>query len=569
MKRVLFFIMCFISVTCSVQAMEFEAESGSDGYSYTITGTTQARKNVTLRVLYLGEENENLPDDNYLDYLDYLDGIDSVKSDRNGIFSFVYNMGDSSGFYNFTVTDSEKNQKSITLEWLSPTYKSEKIELLNGYINDNDIENVKAFLVRYKSVFGLSNDYFECISESGDFDKFVEIFISEGNVTEDNLANRSVVACIFEEFSKNDCEKSQNVLEYFSDDIGLSENPAFDKTFREGLSAETKNKIIDNISVMPVCEFNELAEEISKIIILDGVRYSDDWGNVQNLIEVNAGVFDRNVMEDYKKLKDKYPSYYPMVAKAVMGGEYKTYEELEKDIKDNIEEAENEAQKVTRPSGGGSSGGGGGVGNRSPIIISPGTNLQNEEELTPPIEESVTFSDLVQAEWAREAVEALAADGIISGRSDDIFAPQDIITREEFIAILIRALGLEAEEAECDFIDVDKNAWYYPAVASAYFNGITAGMGDGSFGTGRNITREELCVMCLNGIKKAQIVLNENISVVFDDFDTVSDYAKDAIKVMSSSGIISGMGNGNFEPKNTATRAQAAVIIYKIVGGEI
>jgi len=178
----------------------------------------------------------------------------------------------------------------------------------------------------------------------------------------------------------------------------------------------------------------------------------------------------------------------------------------------------------------------------------------------------VTFSDISSVPWAKEAIEYLAARGVISGSGDGTFRPNDNVTRAEFIKMLMMALELEDEEAVCTFSDVKKGAWYYRPIATAEKLGIVKGKGDGTFGVNDEILRQDMAVMIYRIAQLLGIDLGDDISVEpFKDEAEISGYAKEAVAAMQRAGIIKGTGDGSFAPKNTATRAEAAVIIYRLI----
>ena len=177
----------------------------------------------------------------------------------------------------------------------------------------------------------------------------------------------------------------------------------------------------------------------------------------------------------------------------------------------------------------------------------------------------VTFSDLSKAAWARSSIEALAARGIVAGRGDNMFMPGDSITRAEFLAMLLNAFDLTDEKADCTFKDVNDGKWYYNAIATAQKLGIVQGKTDGTFGINDAITRQDMAVMVYKVSELLKVEMKEtNSQTQFKDSAKISAYAVNAISAMQKSGIINGVGNDNFAPKNNATRAQAAVIIYQV-----
>jgi uncharacterized repeat protein (TIGR02543 family) len=93
-----------------------------------------------------------------------------------------------------------------------------------------------------------------------------------------------------------------------------------------------------------------------------------------------------------------------------------------------------------------------------------------------------TFKD-VEKHWANELVNDMASRLVVSGVGEDKFEPDRDITRAEFAAIAVRALGLMRPGTGKDvFNDVSEDAWYYDAVAIAYEYDLIAGYGNGQFG---------------------------------------------------------------------------------------
>lgn len=175
---------------------------------------------------------------------------------------------------------------------------------------------------------------------------------------------------------------------------------------------------------------------------------------------------------------------------------------------------------------------------------------------------SVTFDDINQAAWAKEYIEKLAAAGYVNGKDGKNFRPNDYITREEFVKILVSALGLKTDTSETIFNDVPANAWYAGYVNAAYKNGIVNGNGSGGFGTGGNITRQDLATMVYRAAKmKANLPADK-----FADDMEIADYAKEAVYTLNSAGVLNGKGDNKFAPKALATRAEASKIIYLALG---
>ncbi len=226
--------------------------------------------------------------------------------------------------------------------------------------------------------------------------------------------------------------------------------------------------------------------------------------------------------------------------------------------------------------GDGSSGGGGsGGGGRDNLVtestitgqLTPGAQTP---DLNTPMQgvsgiSKMPFTDLAGYDWADAAISVMYSKGVLQGKSEKIFAPADDVTREEFVKMAVMLFGISAVSGECHFADVAKEAWYRPYIIAAVQGGIINGISDTMFGSGQNITREQLAVVAYNAAKAAGVVFKDNTFYVpFADDENVSDYAKAAVEALAASGVINGKGNNIFAPKDFCTRAEAAKVLYGV-----
>ncbi|OMF29786.1 hypothetical protein BK133_17465 [Paenibacillus sp. FSL H8-0548] len=175
----------------------------------------------------------------------------------------------------------------------------------------------------------------------------------------------------------------------------------------------------------------------------------------------------------------------------------------------------------------------------------------------------ISFKD-VNAAWAKDPIEGLAARGIIQGIGEERFSPEGLVTRAEFITMLMNLFDLTDANATSTFSDVKEGAWYYDEVATASQLGIISGRPDGSFGIQDKITRQDMAVMAYKVMEHIGLKTSETGESTFIDHRSISKYAQRSVAVMQAAGIINGKGNGIFAPLSEATRAEAAVVIYKI-----
>jgi len=176
------------------------------------------------------------------------------------------------------------------------------------------------------------------------------------------------------------------------------------------------------------------------------------------------------------------------------------------------------------------------------------------------------FKDILKYEWAEEAIEALAARGVLHGIGSEQFAPQKGLKRADLVMMLVRMFQLTAE-ADSNFADVSESAYYYNEVAIAKRLGIIQGVSSVEFRPEAEVTREELFVILdrvlrltkLNDEAAKQALLDS-----FKDSGQVAGYAKTSIATLVHLNLVTG-NNNQLLPKKTASRAETAVMLYRII----
>jgi len=209
---------------------------------------------------------------------------------------------------------------------------------------------------------------------------------------------------------------------------------------------------------------------------------------------------------------------------------------------------------TSKPSGGAVGGGAGGGGSS----IRPNTAAS----AYPQAESTAAFSDIGNVTWAEESIEYLAKKGVISGKGDGKYYPNDLVTREELVKIIVEAFDVMAD-GNVDFSDVAKDSWSYSYIAKAYNAGIINGVGENAFSPKSNITRQDMAVIIYRVAKERGITGATRSG--FNDNADIADYAKDAVGVLYNAGIINGTGNNKYSPLDPVTRAQAAKVVYELL----
>lgn len=197
---------------------------------------------------------------------------------------------------------------------------------------------------------------------------------------------------------------------------------------------------------------------------------------------------------------------------------------------------------------GGSGGGGGKV-------------VKNEETIvTQP--QKTTFSDIAGVSWAHEAINYLAERGIINGKADGVFAPNDNLTRAEAVKLIVTAFNISTDNEENVFNDIEKKDWYHSYVLAAYHNGLVNGVEESTFAPNAPVSRQDLAVMLFR-LMSEDIAQEQAIN--FADSGEIADYAVNAVTAMVNKGIINGTDGNRFAPNEKATRAQAAKMLFEMI----
>lgn len=231
-----------------------------------------------------------------------------------------------------------------------------------------------------------------------------------------------------------------------------------------------------------------------------------------------------------------------------------------------FEDSKKALDNADKPSGGGSSGGSGFSGGSSDKNLKgEGTT---ETDLPAPQEPSlpeVSFADVTDSHWASEYVIKLAQYEVITGFEDGTFRPENLVTKEQFVKMVVQAFGITSDAKTTAFTDVNASHWAADYIATAVDKGIINGKSESEFGIGENLSRQDAAVIIARVADMAGYKLSSASGTSFSDKSEISSYALDGVTRLSNAGIINGMGDGTFAPKGTLTRAQAAKILYMMI----
>ncbi|MBQ4370324.1 MAG: carbohydrate-binding domain-containing protein [Oscillospiraceae bacterium] len=197
------------------------------------------------------------------------------------------------------------------------------------------------------------------------------------------------------------------------------------------------------------------------------------------------------------------------------------------------------------PGGGGSGSGGSGSGGTPPA-----------ESEAPPAPAS--FGDVEPGSWYSDAVAWAVENGITTGVSDTLFAPDKACTRAEIVTFLYRAALSPDVSGQLVFEDVEPGSWYDSAVLWAVQNGVTAGVSDTLFAPEKTCTRAEAVTF----LYRAALSPAVSGKLPFEDVESGSWYEAAVVWALGK-GITTGVSETSFAPEKECTRAEIVTLMYR------
>ncbi len=528
-------ITVFLCTSAFAEQLTSRIEYNYTQNKFTISGENKTIGDfVTLEIL---SEGKNFDDYDYMDLL-YLNQQTTSESE----YKFEVKYKESSGIYNARLVSSQTGEKTDFKIMILSTTDMQKLydDLNNAATADNSAEfneivnkniaylssNAEAKPVSDKKL----NNYFEYIKLNK-----LDIAKSAENV---RIFNTFL---IIEQLNSKELLNITSEIEkmYFKDENVKAE---YQKITDEEI---TQKYFTEKISDRAIKSIDEFDLRFKEALILTATRYGNGYGELKTIVKKYG-----NAIGITAKASDD-------VYKKFIGNDYKDGTTFKKEYDKAISDSDN------------SSGKGGGKSNGGSVLNSSLSGIECETDadtLTVETEKMhMPFDDIEGVDWASEAILALADKGIINGKAPNQFNPYDAITREEFVKILIGAMGYKPNDyLKNVFADADESDWFCKYINIAYDKGLVKGVGKDLFGVGENITREDMCVMLYNALKLKISNISDEVKVPFKDSDEISDYAKTAVGVLSEYGAINGVSEDEFQPKGNATRAQAAKVIYLV-----
>lgn len=509
----------------------------------------------------------------YTDILSLVCYVDETASDLNGdfIFRFVMDETCTSGDYIAFIGGSpflSETGGSIEgtieekIEYIPIQEKIKAVKALNISLDSDSAADLQTAISTYYREFSLfSNDtqllemyeevknqpfFFALLKEKGTYEEnAVEINDSLSRFRR-NFTNAVLFQSI--EIQENE-EKLGQLITTYAKQLGLR---------LDGVSKENKSHVYSRIAKLTGIKSAEAIQEcIDETVVLYQINNAKKWGDVKLLLTEQKDYLGINL----KNSGTDYDAIYHILFQEREN--YQTIQELTERFQKLV--PQHPVMKPTsRPSGGG--GGGGGFPSLPVNGVTPAPTPTSIPIVTPTGAPEIHFDDVAENHWAAKVIASLVKQGLMKGKEEGKFMPEEQITREEFVTILLRSIGEEAESKETGFSDVQKSDWFSGCVEKARELGLVKGYADGSFGAGQEITRQDMAVLLL----KAAEITEKELPVLaspqkFIDDGQIADYAKTAVTKLQQAKIINGMEDGSFAPNRYATRAEAAQILFSIL----
>ena len=460
-----------------------------------------------------------------------------VISDENGKYSIEANLD--SGVYH--VFASGNNLLEVSDDFIFTSV--EDYELLIDGLNTSstDLEAFKTYLSA--NILELGFD-FE-LNNSVDLNEAADIlseYIKVNPLTaDDGLKNSNIfkTAVIAEALNEGISIKLDDYLNniYITDEKITNDFQLISDT--EEKSTYFHSKLINK----EYTTIEEFQAALRDAVVLTIIKYPEGYQNLKGIIEKYSAELNISI------------SSIPDSIWRTMSGDYSDIESFKQSLNAKIAQLSYNSGNY----GGGSSGA---SSKKNNAIVAPIVNTTVSQENK---KVEMNFKDLNSVPWAYTAISALADRKIISGVSETEFHPNDYVTREAFVKMCICALGEELDCMDNSFDDVENGTWFEKYVNKAVQIGIVNGISDNKFGTGLEITRQDMAVMIYRILSLKGIEMNNSANAGFADAEMIAEYARTAVNTLAEQKIVSGIGENRFNPKGNATRAEAAQMIYGIL----
>lgn len=522
----------FFSKTVYGEVLDYKTEINDE--TITVTGTVAPSNEAESLVLEILKPNCGFESGMAVGSVAFAEQLD--LKERENDFSFSFPQFKESGRYAAKlVCLTDGTEKSFEINVVKD---SDFAEVLTGLKNNmGSQESFSSFLASGSNAFILKCDSAPGSIERAEIEKQMYAFLKTeiNNIRNSEDSNTlwcgSVTACMLNNGAANSISDLNGYIRF--------NDAKIEKWYKaQSANSAAAEKILQILKQRKYDKYSDLEEQMKRALILSVVKYPNGISNIGEVMADFSDVSGITKSDETEKYRQAAGKDFSDIDKFI---------EYFKSLK---------TEKETYSPGSGRSGGSGGG------FVASGKKNTASDAQTPVV--NMRFIDLDTVPWAYEAISTLADKNVINGRSDELFEPNDTITREEFVKICVNICGLDSSDKTVVFSDEVSGEWYTGYLKAAYDAKMISGKDDGTFGIGEPVSRQDMAVILYNMIK-SDIDSAKEAQQKFDDAEQISDYARNAVSRLSGLGIINGTGDNLFSPLDTATRAEAAKMAFGIL----
>lgn len=461
-------------------------------------------------------------------------------------FAVPFDKNVDGGDYDVIVTTDNKKTYPTSFYYLTEGAKLSLLSDINFLVDsslEGRVKNLRDIIEEKDFIFNFDIEKYTYLSDK---DAVASEMLTQRYATIDDFSERldEVIEELYKlqkddeaakKLSTADVDDITGILEEYDDVFGITLDDTYYK-YQKSVNAQVKASNVNKA--------DEVYEIFQKAMAIPYVNEADRL-NILSVIEA----YDE-YLDIYDTLMALTGDEQVAALKALESGTFKSVSDIEKaiskakqDLKDNVADYSDEESSSTYKV--------------SQAILDRRVDLVQDMVTEDDFNQDKIFTDLGNAAWAEEAVLALYDMGVVSGKGEKKFSPNDKISRAELVTMLVKAYEL-SKETEEEFNDVKNGDWYYNQVMTARAEGIASGDEYNNFNPNASVTRQDMAVLIYRAMGSPEAPEAE----LFTDDADISDYAKAAVYYMKESKMISGMEDGSFAPSASATRAQCALMIY-------
>lgn len=542
MKRILTLLLVAVMfmTTPVIAAEPTNIILNTDGF-IDLDGSANSGAKVSVTVIKTDRKNVWDDKDIWLNKKTDVVYADADAADETGKYHFGFALSDSGIYYAYINEGGENKYKVTEIDYINKPNNETAVEKIKDIVKSQTAAELETELKNSRFDLGLFGDEYENADLAAGSRMIFDELKDKSEITGEVITKTAVKAFVIDMLNNakvTDIGRYRNAL-YLDDTKPIADN----------YNSNYDGRLLDALTANKIKSIDEYDSVIKNTVIEYTAKLSGSVDDVKKLL---------TDMAEYMGITKTNMITNDSVRTIASDSKIQTVKDIAAYI--NGLGQDEQAKRPTT--------GGGGGGSRGNVSISSGISYDEDKKDDGDTKEQSVFNDIDTVPWAKDAIESLYKSRIINGKEKGYFCPNDSVTREEFVKMVVGAfrLNLVFEDNKDVFSDVTPNDWFYQSVMCAYSGGIIKGISESEFGSGLNISRQDLAVMVYNAAKACSIDIPSDIQKTeFVDGGDISDYAKEAVERLQTSGIISGYEDGNFKPQGNADRAEAAKIIHSLM----